>query len=111
MGEERIGARTRQAVRRPRRITNWAGFTLSGLSITADGKRLAFLKGTSQADVYIGELEGNGTRLKMPRRLTLDDRNDFPSAWTPDSQAVLFFSDRKGKWDLLKKSLEKPTAA
>ena len=108
--EIRIDARTGQAVSRPRRITNWAGFTLSGLSITADGKRLAFLKGTSQADVYIGELEGNGTRLKMPRRLTLDDRNDFPSAWTPDSQAVLFFSDRNGKWDILKQALDKRTA-
>ena len=108
--EMRIDARTGQAVSPPRRITNWAGFTLSGLSITADGKRLVFLKGTSQADVYIGELEGNGTRLKMPRRLTLDDRNDFPSAWTPDSQAVLFFSDRNGKWDILKQALDQRTA-
>ena len=108
--EIRIDARTGYAVSRPRRITNWAGFALSGLSTTADGKRLAFLKGNSQADVYIGELEGNGTRLKMPRRLTLDDRNDFPSAWTPDSQAVLFFSDRNGKWDILKQALDKRTA-
>src|SRR5260370_23448123 len=108
--EIRIDARTGQAVSRPRRITNWAGFTLSGLSITADGKRLAFLKGTSQADVYIGALEGNGTRLKMLRGRTLADRNDFPSAWTPDSQAVLFFSDRNGKWDILKQALDKRTA-
>ena len=42
--EMRIDARTGQGVSPPRRITNWAGFTLSGLSITADGKRLAFLK-------------------------------------------------------------------
>ena len=108
--EIKIDARTGQAASRPRRITNWAGFTLSGLSVTADGKRLAFLKGTSQADVYVGKLEENGARLKMPRRLTLDDRNDFPTAWTPDSQAVLFFSDRNGKWDIFKQALDKRTA-
>ena len=108
--EIKIDARTGQAASRPRRITNWAGFTLSGLSVTADGKRLAFLKGTSQADVYVGELEKNGARLKMPRRLTLDDRNDFPTAWTPDSRAVLFFSDRNGKWDIFKQALDKRTA-
>jgi len=108
--EIKIDARSGEAISRPRRITNWAGFTLSGLSITADGKRLAFLKGTSQADVFVGKLEAYGTRLKMPRRLTLDDRNDFPSAWTPDSQSVLFFSDRNGKWDIFKQALDKRTA-
>jgi Tol biopolymer transport system component len=108
--EIRIDARTGQAASLPRRITNWAGFTLSDLSVTADGRRLAFLKGTSQADVYVGELEKNGARLKMPRRLTLDDRNDFPTAWTPNSQAVLFFSDRNGKWDIFKQTLDKRTA-
>ncbi len=108
--EIRIDARTGQAASHPRRITNWAGFTLSGLSVAADGSRLAFLKGTSQADVYVGELEKNGARLKMPRRLTPDDRNDFPTAWTPDSRAVLFFSDRNGKWDIFKQALDKRTA-
>src|SRR6266705_205249 len=108
--EIRIDARTGQAASHPRRITNWAGFTLSDLSVAADGRRLAFLKGSSQADVYVGELEKNGARLKMPRRLTPDDRNDFPTAWTPDSRAVLFFSDRNGKWDIFKQALDKRTA-
>jgi Tol biopolymer transport system component len=108
--ELRIDPRTGQAASHPRRITNWAGFALSGLSVTTDGKRLSFLKETSQSDVWVGELEGKGTSVKMPRRLTLDERNDFPTAWTPDSQAVLFFSDRKGKWDIFKQALDRRSA-
>ena len=108
--EIKIDARNGKAVSQPRRITNWAGFSLSGLSVTADGTRLAFLKGTSQADVYVGELEASGMRLKTPSRLTLDVRNDFPAAWTPDSRAVLFFSDRNGKWDIFKQALDKRNA-
>jgi serine/threonine protein kinase/Tol biopolymer transport system component len=95
---------------KPKRITNWVGFSLGGLSSTADGRRLVFLRGTSQSDVYVGELEAKGTRLKSPRRLTLDERNDIPSAWTLDSKTVLFSSDRNGSWDLFKQALDQESA-
>src|SRR5437867_8123567 len=78
--EIRIDTRTGQANTKPRRITSWTGFSLPGLfSVTADGKHVAFLKRTAQADVYVGELKGIGARLESPRRLTLNDRNDFPA--------------------------------
>lgn len=31
-----------------------------------------------------------------PRRLTMDDRDDFPGCWTPDSKTVVFQSGRNG---------------
>src|ERR1700736_5960398 len=65
----------------PRRLTNWAGFTLLDLSATADGKRISFVRKNDQSDVYVGELEGNGSRLRAPARLTLDDRMDWPGEW------------------------------
>jgi Tol biopolymer transport system component len=93
-----------------RRLTNWAGFGISDLSVTADGKRLVFLKLQSQADIYVGELKENGTRLENPRRLTLDDRDDLPSAWTPDSKAIVFASDRNGNFDIFKQFLDQHSA-
>src|SRR5262249_40640703 len=52
------------------------------------------------------KLEGNGTRLTRPQRLTLDDRKDYPAAWTADSKAVLFSSDRNGNLDIFKQALD-----
>ncbi len=96
---------TGKAASRPRRIINWLGFSVDGLSVSRDGKRLAFVKGTDQTDVYVGELEQNRRRMKIPKRLTFDDRNDFPGAWTTDSKAVLFTSDRNGNLDIFKQAL------
>jgi Tol biopolymer transport system component len=102
---------TAQASGNLQRITNWAGFFLRDLSAKADGKRLAFLKERSHTDIYVGELEAKGTRLKAPRRLTLDDWSHWPKAWTHDSKTVLYDSDRNGKmWDIYKQGLEDRTA-
>ena len=91
---------------KPRRITNWAGFNLFYLSLSTDGRRLAFVRGREQSDVYIGELEANGSQLKSPWRLTVDDRIDWPGDWTRDSKRVLFFSDRNGNLDIFRQGLE-----
>jgi eukaryotic-like serine/threonine-protein kinase len=108
--ETRADLGTGKATSQLRRLTNWAGFGISDMSVTTDGKRLAFLKVQSQADVYVGELKGNGTRLENPRRLTMDDRDDFPSAWTPDSKAIVFTSNRNGDFDIFKQFLEQRSA-
>jgi dipeptidyl aminopeptidase/acylaminoacyl peptidase len=45
-----------------------------------------------------------------PRRLTLSERKELPTAWTPDSKAVIFESVVNGHRQILKQSLEKDTA-
>ena len=105
-----LDVRTGKPGGKPRQITSWPGFRVDGLSASADGKRLALLKSTSQWDVYVGELEESGTGMKPPRRLTFDERNDFPAAWTPDSKAVLFSSDRNGNMDIFKQALDQRSA-
>jgi hypothetical protein len=55
----------------------------------------------------VGALDANGTRMSEPRRLTLDDRIDWPGGWTRDSTTVLFYSDRQGALDIFRQSLEK----
>ena len=77
------------------RITN-DQTPIAGISVTSDGKRIALLRREFQTDVYLAELLAQGKQLSPLRRFTLDDRNDWPSAWTPDSKAVLFVSNRDG---------------
>jgi eukaryotic-like serine/threonine-protein kinase len=109
--EIRVDARTGKPTGKPRRITNWAGFPFALPEGTADGKRLVASRITFQTDVYVSEAEANGTRLKTaPRRLTLDERNDYASAWTPDSKAVIFQSDRSGNRHIFKQALDQDSA-
>ena len=109
--EINVDAGSGQPAGKPRRVTNWTEFALAGPNATADGKRLVFSRFNKQADVYVGDLEAGGRRLKAPpRRLTFDERNDWPSAWTPDSKTVLFDSDRSGNWDIYKQALDHNSA-
>ncbi|MEE9231556.1 MAG: hypothetical protein V3U86_12710, partial [Acidobacteriota bacterium] len=94
----------------PQRLTNWAGYSVQELSVTADGKRLAFLRHRQQPDVYVGEFEENAYRLKSTSRLTLDERDDYPDAWMPDSKSVLFTSNRRGSSDVFRKMVGAQTA-
>jgi Tol biopolymer transport system component len=95
---------------KPKRITQWAGSFLPGLSASANGKRLTLQKSTYQTQVYVGELTAGGTRMNPPRRLTNDEANDFPAAWTPDSKAVLFFSNRNGTEGIFKQAISQGAA-
>jgi len=79
---------------------------VSNLSATADGKRIAVTKDSENPDIYITELNSAGTRLSVPRRLTLDERRDLPFSWTPDSKAVLFTSDRDGTFHIFKQEID-----
>jgi Tol biopolymer transport system component len=57
--------------------------------------------------VYEGDLQQNGKSLSRVRRLTFGKgRDDFPRAWTADSKAIFFDSNRNGKWEIFKHSLD-----
>jgi hypothetical protein len=87
--EIRVDARNGKRSGEPKRITNLTELNLTGPSAAADGKRLVFCRINAQADVYIGDLEAGQSVLKLaPRRLTWDERNDWPMAWTPDNVAA-----------------------
>jgi serine/threonine protein kinase/Tol biopolymer transport system component len=108
--EIRIDLSNGQAIGTPRNLFNWPGLAFVWLSGSTNGKRLGLFRGISQDDVYVGKLEGGGTRLTTIRRLTLDDRGDYPAAWTADSKAVLFSSDRNGNFDIFKQALDQRLA-
>ena len=106
----RIDLRSGEPVENPRRITNWAGFCAAATSVTADGKRLAFLEWRPHTNVYASDLQSNGTRITTPTRLTLDEGWNEPLGWTPDGKAVLFFSGRNGRTEIFRQSLGQDTA-
>jgi Tol biopolymer transport system component len=107
--EIRVDTRTGQPLSEPRRLTNWPGANSIACG-TADGTRLAVMSGSMSADVYVGELEAGGRRLKNTRRLTLNENNDYPGRWMPDSKALLFVSDRNGTSDIFKQALDQADA-
>lgn len=108
--EIRTHGRTGHPTGSPRRLTNWSGFSAFGLSATADGKRMVYLRGQGQADVYVADVEASRRSLSNVRRLTLNERDDVPYSWTPDSHAVLFASDRNGTVDIFKQGIDQRTA-
>jgi Tol biopolymer transport system component/predicted Ser/Thr protein kinase len=75
---------------------------LSGISCTADGNRIMFVLRNNAPAVYVADYSSAPPSFLKSRRLTLDDRLNFPHAWTPDSAAVIFESDRSGNWDIFK---------
>ena len=100
-----LDARTGHPSGSPTRITSDRD-TIASISVTSDGKRMALVRSASQADVYLTEVEAQGRGLSTPRRFTLDERQDFPATWTPDSKAVLIVSDRDGPLHIFKQNVD-----
>ena len=102
--------RSGQAKSKARRIADWPDFEIWGLSATADGQRLAFVRAQALTSVYVADLEGNGFRIVDPQRLTLSDSEDHAYDWTSDSKSVLFDSNRNGTWDIFRQALDQRMA-
>jgi Tol biopolymer transport system component len=93
----------------PKRITGGSGW-ISQVTATSDGKKVLYLRGNWLPSVYIGTLSMNGTQLLTTRRLTMDDNENMPWSWTPDSTAVLFSSDRNGTREIFKQAINQTMA-
>jgi Tol biopolymer transport system component len=77
------------------RISRGQGLILD-LSGTADGKKLSFRRAEPRPNIYIAEVPAGSPTLLHPERISRENWADFVSAWTPDSENVLFASDRDG---------------
>jgi Tol biopolymer transport system component len=106
-----VDERTGAATNKPKRITNWAEFEVADLNATADGKQLVFCKQRRlKPQVYVGDLEAGGTRLRSYSQLTSDDAGDWPLTWTSDGEAVFFYSERNGTGGIYKQALGSQSA-
>jgi serine/threonine protein kinase/WD40 repeat protein len=95
---------------KPKRLTQWAGSSLEGLSASADGKHLLFLRQEDLGQTDVGQLAAGGTRMSPPRRLTNDEAFGYPSEWTPDSKAVLISSHRNGTMSIFRQAIGQDSA-
>ena len=107
--EVKVNARSGMPGGKARKLTDWAGFAAINLSSSADGKRICMQRMTFQSHIFLGQLKSVDTPLESPRPLTIDEHGDMPFAWTPDSKAVIFVSDRNGHTDIFKQALDKET--
>jgi Tol biopolymer transport system component len=105
-----VDSHTGALTSKPKRTTQWAGSNIFELSASADGNRMVLLKTTFRSQVYLGQLAAGGKRMSFPRRLTDDEASDSPSAWTADSKAVIFLSDRVSKWGIFRQEINQGTA-
>jgi len=93
----------------PRQVTKFGEQIIEALSATSDGKTILLQLMHAQEDVYVGRLSSDNTHLTTPVRLTLDDRNDVPTAWIPDGRRVIFDSDRSGSSHIYTQGIDSPT--
>ncbi len=81
--EMRLNAHTGTPIEKPRKLTNWSGFCMSDLGITADGKKLAFLKWAGKLTPVLADLAEGGTRILGPKHFPLSESSEGMAAWTP----------------------------
>lgn len=82
----------------PRRLTQWSAANVRAISVTSDCRRVVALQVRNQADVYVAQLDAAGAALRDVRKMTLDEREDFPSGWSPDGRSLLLMSARTGSY-------------
>jgi len=109
--EVRTDAMTGAFAEQPRTITrvDTKDTRFQSLSATADGRRIMVIKRTDQTSVFVGNFDQAPPRLSKVRRIIFDEQTDFPHAWTADSRALIFESNRNGQYDLFRQYLDRRT--
>jgi DNA-binding winged helix-turn-helix (wHTH) protein/Tol biopolymer transport system component len=106
----KLGAQTGEPAEKPKRLTNWSGFSMDDPSLSADGKRLTFLRSSLQSNLHLAELRAGGTQLFAPTGLSLSEGQNDPVGWTKDSKTLVFLSDRSGRLELFRQTVGEKVA-
>jgi len=101
----RINMRTAQILEAPRKITEFRDYALSSLSISADGRIVAAVKGMSHFAAYAMRVGASQEPRETIIPLTFHDRSDYPGSWDASSQSVYITSDRYGRWAIFRQDL------
>jgi eukaryotic-like serine/threonine-protein kinase len=91
------------------RVAGWKNFQAVDPRASADGKRLIASKHHSENEIYVGSLMF-GDKAFTPRRVTLEGWTNWVGSWTQDSEAILFESNRNGRWAIFKQEVDAKTA-
>ncbi len=82
----------------------------SAFNATKDGRTLLMVMSRYYSTVQIANLNKEGNELSNVIRLTLNDSQNLPSAWAPDSRSVLFFSNRSGHYNIYQQDINSTDA-
>jgi DNA-binding winged helix-turn-helix (wHTH) protein/Tol biopolymer transport system component len=91
-----------------RRVVGWKDFGADGPMASADGKRLIVGRRRTEDTIYVGDL-ASGNKGYTPHRVLQDDWSSAVMGWTQDSKAILFHSQRNGKWAVFKQDMDGKT--
>ena len=112
--EMRTDPKTGEVLGPPHPVTQtsaWAEFlALSSISAAYDGSKIAVVRSSAQQwpNIYIADLPPGRevSKLLNIRRLTFILAHDYPHAWTPDNDAVIFESSRNGPDGLFRQKID-----
>jgi serine/threonine protein kinase len=90
----------------PERITNWAGFCINNLTVTADGKKLDLIRSSQVANMFVADFDGAAKRLTTPRKLATSDDLSYPIAWDSDGKELFVESNRDGSWGIYRQHVD-----
>ena len=99
-----------RAVETPTQLTKWSESCMGSMSVTADGKRLAYLKWAVHLTSYMADLAAGGTRILNLHHFPLSESSDGVTDWSTDSKEVVFVSNRSGKFGVYEQALNLDTA-
>jgi DNA-binding winged helix-turn-helix (wHTH) protein/Tol biopolymer transport system component len=95
-----INSQTGRLILPAKKLKNLQSSRVSSLSCSAENKIATAVVWRGQPDTYFAEVNGRDHSLTNIRKLTVGRAQDYPHAWTPDSQTVIFESDRLGAYSL-----------
>jgi len=81
-------------VGKPTRVTNTTGSYIGAVSVSHDGRRMVIVPTRSPFSVFVAGLDQASEKLEKPVRLTNDSWNNWPWAWSADSQTLFYVSSR-----------------
>jgi Tol biopolymer transport system component len=81
-------------------LTNWTGFCYAKANVTADGRRLAFLRiSGAHTTAAVADLEAGGTRIGSVREFTLEN-DESVGDWSADSRTLIVAVNRDDSYAL-----------
>jgi dipeptidyl aminopeptidase/acylaminoacyl peptidase len=108
--EMRTDPKTGDVLGPPHQVTQDLILGLSSISAAYDGSKIAVVQSSEQQNpnIYIADLPPGRevSKLLNIRRLTFTLVADYPHAWTPDNNAVIFESGRNSPTRLFRQKID-----
>ena len=87
----------------PIQVSDFTSAALTSLTGTSDRKRMMMIRSDYATHTYVADWRSKPKpSLASLRRLTIEQSNTYPHAWSADNQSVIFESDQTGDLELFR---------